>query len=173
MSIASHFIPYQILLWSIVSKNEPENNLIFSEVLRKYPTQISTDRICTKPYVFEPNTEGIKSINIAVGTIILIPTYAFHHEPKLFPDPENFDPERFSDENKSNIKPYTYQPFGTGPRSCIGSRFALMETKLVFYHLLTKFEIVPVEKTKVPLKLLKSLMTLSSENGFWFGIKKL
>lgn len=68
---------------------------------------------------------------------------------------------------------YFYQPFGLGPRICIGLRFALMETKLVFFYLLTKFEIVPVEKTKIPLVYKKILMALASEHDFWLGLKRL
>lgn len=44
-------------------------------------------------------------------------------DPKYYPDPETFDPERFSDDNKSNIEPMSYLPFGVGPRNCIGSSF--------------------------------------------------
>lgn len=43
--------------------------------------------------------------------------------PKYFPEPETFNPDRFSDENKSNIVPGTYVPFGVGPRNCIGNFF--------------------------------------------------
>lgn len=133
---------------------------------------MAIDRMCTKPYAFE-TTIGEKQIHLDIGTSVLIPTFGIHRDPKLFPDPDKFDPERFSDENKSNIKQYTYQPFGIGPRFCIGTRFALMETKLVYFHLLSKFEIIPSKKTKIPLVFLRSLMSLSSEFGFWFDLKKL
>ena len=45
---------------------------------------------------------------------------SIHMDPLYHPDPEKFDPERFSDENKHNIKPFTFMPFGMGPRICIG-----------------------------------------------------
>lgn len=57
---------------------------------------------------------------IPEGTGISIATWGFHHDPQYFPDPEKFDPERFSEQNKHNIKPFTYMPFGLGPRNCIG-----------------------------------------------------
>lgn len=46
--------------------------------------------------------------------------FSLHYDENYFPDPEKFIPHRFSDENKGNIKPFTYMPFGVGPRNCIG-----------------------------------------------------
>ena len=51
---------------------------------------------------------------------IYIPVLALHHDPTYFPDPDKFDPERFTEENKHSIPNYTYIPFGEGPRMCIG-----------------------------------------------------
>lgn len=56
---------------------------------------------------------------------ITIPIMAIHHDSKYYSNPEKFDPERFSDVNKQNIKPCTYLPFGLGPRNCIGMYFAI------------------------------------------------
>ena len=52
-----------------------------------------------------------------------------------------------------------------------GSRFALLEIKTLFYHLLSKFEIVPVAKTQIPVRLNKSSYNLQPEGGFWLGFK--
>ncbi|XP_046964289.1 cytochrome P450 6B2-like [Vanessa cardui] len=60
------------------------------------------------------------------GMRVHIPVYDLHHDPANFPDPEEFRPERFLGEEKKNIKPFTYLPFGEGPRICIGLRFSKM-----------------------------------------------
>lgn len=54
------------------------------------------------------------------GEVVLIPVIGIHRDPKYYPNPDKFDPERFSDENKDKILPYSYMPFGVGPRNCIG-----------------------------------------------------
>lgn len=97
--------------------------------------------------------------------------YAFHHDPKYFPDPEKFDPERFSDENKS--KPEIYMPFGMGPRACIGSRFALLETKTLFFNILRNYEITFSPKMLLPLQLDNNALNIGVKGGFWFNFKRL
>lgn len=71
------------------------------------------DRRVTKPIVLE-NSDGTKVL-LNVGDGVFIPTYALQMDEKYFPDPEKFDPERFSDANKGNINPGAYLPFGIGP----------------------------------------------------------
>ncbi|MCJ8748299.1 hypothetical protein PDJAM_G00163160 [Pangasius djambal] len=59
----------------------------------------------------------------------------------------------FTQENKESIDPYTYMPFGLGPRNCIGMRFAIMAMKLAVVEILQRFDISLSEETKVPLEL--------------------
>lgn len=61
-----------------------------------------------------------ESLVIEKGTKVLIPTYAIHHDHEYYPDPETFDPERFTAEEKAKRPNGTYIPFGDGPRICIG-----------------------------------------------------
>lgn len=102
---------------------------------------------------------------------LMIPVWNFHRDPKYFPNPGKFDPDRFSEENRDKIDPDTYLPFGVGPRNCIGSRFALMELKTIMYHLLLKFTFEANEKTQIPLQLAKIAFGIRPENGIWVSLK--
>ncbi|XP_055301572.1 probable cytochrome P450 9f2 [Sitodiplosis mosellana] len=126
---------------------------VISEALRKWPPALVTERKCTKDFEFE--LDGRK-ILIERGREVRFPIYSIHHDPEIYENPEQFDPERFSDENKHKIKPGSYIPFGIGPRSCVGSRFALMEIKALLFYLLLNFNIQPYEKTEIPLKIVNS-----------------
>ncbi|XP_012541574.2 cytochrome P450 9e2 [Monomorium pharaonis] len=147
-------------------------DMVVSETLRKYPPAVMTDRLCTKKYELPPAQPGCKNVMVEPDTVLLLPIYALHHDPKYFPNPNKFDPERFSEENKDNIVPYTYLPFGEGPRKCIGNRFALMETKILIAHLLQKFTLKTTEKTVEPIVYSKRDFSLQPEGGFWIGLEK-
>lgn len=146
-------------------------DMVISETLRKWPTAVGTDRVCVKPYTIEPEREGEKPLHLEKGDVISILMYGMHRDEALFPNPDRFDPERFNSENKKNIAPYTYIPFGVGPRSCIANRFALLETKILIFNLIQHFEVVAVDKSDIPIKLSSKQFTLNAKNGFWFGFK--
>ncbi|XP_063916162.1 cytochrome P450 9e2-like [Zophobas morio] len=147
-------------------------DMVVSETLRKWPNSVAMDRICTKPYTIEAKYPDEKSVHLKEGDVISVPVFGLHRDPEYYPEPERFDPERFSDENKDNIKPYTYLPFGSGPRNCIGSRLALLEAKTLMFNVLSNFELVPVEKTQIPMVLSKKSMSMTAEKGFWLGLKR-
>ena len=90
-------------------------SFFFPETLRKYPPVQVLLRICTNPYRL-PGTD----VDLEKGIQIFIPVMGLHYDPKYYPQPERFDPERFSDKEKKNRPQYSYLPFGEGPRICIG-----------------------------------------------------
>ncbi|XP_011869160.1 PREDICTED: cytochrome P450 9e2-like [Vollenhovia emeryi] len=147
-------------------------DMVVSEALRKYPPVIVLDRRCSKRYELPPAQPGCKSVIIEPDTVLMFPAYALHRDPRYFPNPDKFDPERFSEKNKDNILPYTYIPFGHGPRKCIGNRFALMQTKILIAHLLQKFILKTVEKTVEPVVFCKKEFSLKPDGGFWIGLEK-
>ncbi|CAN7942012.1 unnamed protein product, partial [Ixodes pacificus] len=80
-------------------------------------------------------------------------------------------PKRFSEENIDSIRPYTYLPFGAGPRNCIGMRFALEAVKLSLLHSVHSVEFVPTKNTKVPLEFVTGFLAFNAKN-ITIGIRK-
>lgn len=142
---------------------------IINETLRLYPIAFFLDRKCVKTYKLPPALPGKESITIQPGESVWIPTYSMNRDPKYFNEPETWDPERFLGGGKNRADQSTYLPFGLGPRMCIGNRFALLETKVMIFHLLTKCHLQPNPKTSIPLKLRKGFV-MTAEGGFWLNI---
>lgn len=94
-------------------------DMVISETLRKWPTNVTTERVCSRNYRIE-NVDTGDRVDLEPGQNVEIPIAGLHYDPEYWTDPENFDPDRFNDENKKDIKPFTYLPFGIGPRNCIG-----------------------------------------------------
>ncbi|CAB3239054.1 unnamed protein product [Arctia plantaginis] len=141
-------------------------DMVTSELLRMWPPGIALDRQCTKDYnLGRPNKNADKDFIIRKGTGVGIPAIAFHRDPQYFPNPDKFDPERFSEENKHNIHPFAYMPFGVGPRNCIGSRFALCEIKAITYQILLHMELSPAETSCLPIKLSTESFNLRIQGG--------
>jgi cytochrome P450 family 6 len=92
---------------------------VFTETLRKYPILPFLDRKCFIDYKL-PSPSGNGTITLPAGTGVFVPVLAIQHDPQYFPEPEKFDPERFTEENKRSRPKYTYIPFGEGLRNCIG-----------------------------------------------------
>merc|ERR1712038_199892 len=112
------------------------------ETLRIFSPAARNDRRCNEDWSYN-------NINIPRGTCIGIPIHAIHHNPKYFPDPEVFKPERFLKENSDELIPGAFVSFGIGPRACIGERFALIEMKIAMTKLLQNFQLEMAEETKL------------------------
>ena len=86
--------------------------------MRISPPVARNDRLCIKDW--EDTAGDFGGMKIKKGTIIRFPYHVVHHNPEYWPEPEVFNPERFLNEEANNIKPFTWLPFGSGPRQCIG-----------------------------------------------------
>lgn len=95
------------------------------ETLRRYPVLGVLTREAMDTYEFSTG------LRIDKGVRIHIPVYHMHHNPDYFPEPEKYKPERFLAENKKDVKPYTFFPFGEGPRICIGNYQTLNLSRLL------------------------------------------
>lgn len=89
----------------------PYLNACLHEAMRLAPPFIRPERLCTKDWEHD-------KLKISKDTMIMVPAWAVHRNPKEFPDPEEFRPERFLPENKKKMHPYSFMTFGNGPRNC-------------------------------------------------------
>ncbi|XP_027203565.2 cytochrome P450 3A24-like [Dermatophagoides pteronyssinus] len=144
----------------------PYLDAVISETLRKHPPALALGREAMEEY-------HIPEYNFTIekNQALIIPVYAIHHDPQYYPDPETFNPDRFLPENRHNIIPYTYLPFGGGPRNCIGMRFALSEAKLGLANILKNFIIVSTDKTCDKLNVEKSFFLMKT-TPIYVGVKK-
>ncbi|EFA05730.1 probable cytochrome P450 6a23 [Tribolium castaneum] len=141
---------------------------VVDETLRKYPPLLYVTRQCVKNYKI-PDEDVV----IEKGTLVAIPISALHSDEEFYPKPETFEPERFSKTEKSLRHPYTFLPFGEGPRMCIGKRFGLLEVKLALTCLLKNYKFSVNCKTKEPLAMRVDTVVLAPKDEIWLDLEKI
>ncbi|XP_059047406.1 cytochrome P450 6k1-like [Achroia grisella] len=119
----------------------PYMNCVIDETLRKYPPMGWLDRVAVNNYKIDSN------LTIAAGTPVYVNAIGMHYDPKYFPQPKKFDPERFL---YGSTEPFTYMPFGEGPRICIGQRFAYITMRKAMAAIFLNFEVRPLPNTPKP-----------------------
>merc|ERR1719397_1317754 len=108
---------------------------VINEGLRIGPAPFS-NRFCTKDWKISGD-----DLVIPKGTKVYIPIGGLCYDEDYFEDPCKFDPERFNSENKAKIPAGAFQPFGSGPRMCLGYNMFKLETKIMLVHLLRNFSL--------------------------------
>ncbi|XP_052861038.1 cytochrome P450 6g1-like [Anopheles cruzii] len=156
-------VPYEAL-----NNEMPYLGMVISETARLYPVLPFLERQCSLPdgatgFKLEPFHEFVVPNKMPV----LIPIYAIHRDPKYFPNPHQFDPERFAKENLHQIQPCTYMPFGVGPRTCLGSHFGTLQIKIALVKLLAQYRIERSVSTPETLTYRKNAFTLHSNEGLY------
>ncbi|XP_076763615.1 uncharacterized protein LOC143431015 [Xylocopa sonorina] len=120
-------------------------NLVLSETMRKYPAAAFFVRKSQDDYTFR-NTK----VTIPKETLVWVPVYGLHNDPDIYPNPDAFIPERFTDDAVAARHPMYYLPFGDGPRNCIGARFAIYPSKLGIITILRNHKVEVCDKTMIP-----------------------
>lgn len=116
-------------------------------------------RLCPSvPFIGRKTTNDIKmgEYTIPPGSVIFVLIYQLHRNSAIYPNPEQFDPDRFLPENLIGRHPFSYVPFSAGPRNCIGQKFAMAEMKTILLHLLRNFEfesVTPLDKARVQMEM--------------------
>eukprot|EP00058_Branchiostoma_floridae_P024989 XP_002610479.1 hypothetical protein BRAFLDRAFT_85620 [Branchiostoma floridae] len=140
--------------------NMPYLDMCINETLRMYSPAANIARAAGEEV-------KLKWLTIPKNMLIIIPTLGIHHDPERWPEPEKFIPERFTKEEREKRDPFDWQPFGAGPRNCIGMRLAMMEMKVGLARVLMKYRFVTGPDTDIPLNIMKYKQFPTPENGIW------
>jgi cytochrome P450 len=108
-------------------------NQVIQEALRLYPPFWMIDRMAVAD-------DRVGDIEIPRGSMVIVYVYGAHHAPRYWENPENFDTERFTKASEKARTPFTYLPFGGGPRGCIGGNYAMLQILMILSDLLRKYD---------------------------------
>jgi cytochrome P450 len=133
----------------------PYTSAVIAESMRLYPPVYALGR--------EASTDlQLGGYRVKRGYTVLMSPWVSHRDPKYFPDPERFWPERWRDGLATRIPKYAYFPFGGGQRLCVGNNFALMEASIILPAVGQKFRFTLDAGAVIDIKL---QMTLLPKHG--------
>jgi cytochrome P450 len=125
------------------------------ESMRLYPPAYSLYRQPTDPVTFQ-------GYDVDTGSILFLPQWVVHRDPRWWDDPEAFDPDRFTDDRASDRPGFAYFPFGGGPRHCIGKRFSMLEAQLILGTVLRDYRLENARDRSLDLR---GTITMHPEGG--------
>ncbi|KAM7296324.1 cytochrome P450 3A14 [Ixodes scapularis] len=140
---------------------------VMNETLRLYPPSLTFHTRIAKES-FEYNGTTFKA-----GTCILAPVSQIHRDPQYWPEPDKFDPDRFSPENKGSYRKTAFQPFGVGPRCCVGYKLALVQALYITARMVADFNMELGEAQKGVIEMRSSGMMAAPGNGPWIKFTRL
>lgn len=119
---------------------------VIDESSRLYPSALFIERKCMADITLRTNDERI-CINVKKDDIIHVPIWSLHHDKKYFPNPDEFQPERFI--GPPTFPKSAFLTFGAGPKACIGKSLALLEIKSIIFHIIRNFKLDTCAETMV------------------------
>ena len=119
----------------------PLTRAALQEGLRLYPAAHLTERLTLQPMT-------LAGRDLPAGTIVAVSPWSTQRHPRFWPDPDEFDPDRFLDDAAVKERPrYAYFPFGGGPRGCVGEHFAMLEALVLLTALLRRHEVTSMSSS--------------------------
>lgn len=122
----------------------PYTERVVKEAMRIFPPAYSFGREALAD-------DEILDWPVAAGTTLFVFPWVLHRDPRFFPDPLRFDPDRWSDDFERSLPRCAYLPFGSGPRMCIGREFARMELALIVAAIAQRFRLEWGPEPPVPM----------------------
>jgi cytochrome P450 len=129
--------------------------MVVEETLRLFPPAFAINRMALAE-------DRIGGHVIHKGTLITISPYVTHRNPRLWPSPTRFEPERFAPDQVAARPRFAYLPFGGGPRVCIGNSFAMMEATILLAQIAQKYRLLLDPRQRVEAQ---GLITLRPRFG--------
>uniref|UniRef100_A0A6P4EDK7 Probable cytochrome P450 6t1 n=1 Tax=Drosophila rhopaloa TaxID=1041015 RepID=A0A6P4EDK7_DRORH len=138
---------------------------VVDEVLRLYPPTAFLDRCCNSREGYDLSSWNCGSpFKLRAGTPVYISVLGLHRNAQFWPNPDVFDPERFSSEQRQHHHPMAYLPFGAGPRGFIGTLLGQLEIKVGLLHILKNFRVELCERTLPEMKFDPKAFVLAAHN---------
>ncbi|CAD7084132.1 unnamed protein product [Hermetia illucens] len=141
---------------------------VLNETLRMYPPLAILFRETDRDYKVPGTNYFFKK-----GTLAVISAYAIQRDERIFPNPEEFNPENFSEENMRNRPSVAHLPFGDGPRNCIGARFGMMQARVGLVAALRSYQYDLSPKLERPLKISPINFITTIVGGVWLKVKQI
>ncbi|XP_037088112.1 thromboxane-A synthase-like [Pollicipes pollicipes] len=169
----------------LLAKNQHVQEKLYQEISEQLPAdeEMRYDQLASLPYLDQvlcesmrlyppvvtfvsrhsPEPTSLGPYRLPAGTNILAPVWSIHHDPAVWPDPEKFDPDRFSKEQREGRHPMAWLAFGAGPRNCLGMRFGMLESKMALVRLVRRYRLEMGESTPHELSFVVPTVTLCTK----------
>ncbi|XP_075553608.1 cytochrome P450 3A14-like [Dermacentor variabilis] len=140
---------------------------VIKETMRLYPPGLTfVTRQAKQDFAY-------KGTQFKTGTCFMAPLYQIQRDPRFWPDPLQFNPDRFAPENEAQLVKMAYMPFGVGPRNCVGNGMGMLKLKLTMAKLLLKYRLELGSSQMGEMKIKSRAMVSAPAKGPWIIIRHL
>jgi cytochrome P450 len=119
---------------AVLVERLPYMQNVLNEVLRLYPPAYAFGRMAMRDTI-------VGTYPIKAGQTVVMSPWAMHRDPRFWDEPERFNPDRWQGGLASRLPKFTFFPFSSGPRRCVGSSFAMMEATIAVAAILPRYRL--------------------------------